>query len=303
MRYSYFLLVLILYLAIIISNSLLIGAIYLDRQFHKPMYFFVCNLCVNGLYGSMGLFPCLLVNILSDTHEISLSVCMLQTYCLHTYGICEFATLAVMAYDRYVSICNPLQYHRIMSSSTVIALISFVWLFSACHITVSIYLTSQVPLCEVHLQKLYCDNFALVKLACNDITLNNVLELISLVFAIVPQVSLIIYSYVRILKISLRLSGGSQVRAINTCTPHIMCLANFSISATFEALQSRFDMSKLPHTFRITASVYFLISAPLLNPIIYGMRSEAIRKIILKILHIGKGANVHPELMKKHTLT
>ncbi|XP_036393562.1 olfactory receptor 4N5-like [Megalops cyprinoides] len=284
LSYFYFLLVLVLYLAIIFSNSILICAIYLDRQFHKPMYCFVCNLCVNGLYGSMGLFPCLLVNILSDKHEISRSSCLMQIFCLHTYGVCEFTNLAVMAYDRYVSICYPLQYSTIMSPFKANAFITFVWLFPFCKSSVTVALTSQLPLCGMYVEKLYCDNFSLVNLACTNTTVNNIYGLISLSLSVVPQLSLIVYSYAKILKISLKASNSSRAKAINTCTPHIISLANFSIACTFEILQSRFDMSKVPRGFRIVVSVYALLFTPLLNPIIYGIRSETVRKSILKIL-------------------
>ncbi|XP_035242014.1 olfactory receptor 1M1-like [Anguilla anguilla] len=290
-QYVYFLFILLLYLFIVMLNILLISTISLDRQLHKPMYFFMVNLGVNGLYGSLGLIPTLLVHVLSGTHEISRPACLVQIFCLHTYGVCEFTTLAVMAYDRYVSICNPLWYDRIMTPLKVFAFVAGVWLFTVGKTSVTVVLTSQLPLCGMHIEKLYCDNFSLVKLACRDTTVNNVYGLVSLFMSVGPQLSLILYSYGKIITISLKASSNSRAKAVHTCTPHLISLANFSIACTFEVLQSRFDMSKVPRTFRLIVSVYFLVFTPLLNPIIYGVRSEVIRKSMLKVLNIKRTTN------------
>ncbi|XP_061072363.1 olfactory receptor 52D1-like [Conger conger] len=283
-------------------NVFLISTVSLDRKLHKPMYFFMVNLGVNGLYGSLGLIPMLLMNILSDTHEISHSACLVQIFCLHTYGVCEYTTLAVMAYDRYVSICNPLWYSRIMSPVKVCTYIAGVWLFTVCKTSATIVLTAQLPLCDVRIHKLYCDNFSLVNLACTDTTLNNIYGLVSLFLSVGPQLSLIVYSYGKIIKISLKASTNSRTKAFQTCTPHLISLANFSIACTFEVLQSRFDMRKVPRTFRLIVSVYFLVFTPLLNPIIYGVRSDIIRGSMLKILHFRRTAHVHPDPIKNHAL-
>ncbi|XP_066556118.1 olfactory receptor 1496-like [Amia ocellicauda] len=276
-RYFYFSVILILYLANIFANSFLIGVIFTDRNLHEPMCYFVCNLAVNELYGSIGLFPSLLLNILSDNHEISRVNCIVQTFCLHTYGSIEFSSLAVMAYDRYESICHPLHYHSIMTPTKVYVFIVLIWLYSFSKFSIVLSLSVRLTLCGNIIEKVYCDNYSLVKLACSDTTINNYYGIFAVFLSIVLPVILILYSYIKMLRICLKASKGSQLKALNTCIPHLVSLVNFSISSIFEIVQSRFNMKHVPTAVRIIISVYFLIIPPLINPIIYGVRITKIR--------------------------
>ncbi|KAM3615655.1 uncharacterized protein V6R79_005708 [Siganus canaliculatus] len=122
-----FLLLLSLYAAIVCSNVLLILVIWSSRSLHEPMYLFLCSLFVNELYGSTGLFPFLLLQILSDVHTVSAPCCFLQIFCIFSYGTVEFMNLAVMSYDRYLAICCPLQYGSRMTPRAVASLIAASW--------------------------------------------------------------------------------------------------------------------------------------------------------------------------------
>ncbi|XP_066556135.1 olfactory receptor 51G2-like [Amia ocellicauda] len=269
-KYLYFMIVLLLFIVIIFLNVVLITVICVERSLHEPMYYFLCSLATNGVYGSIGLFPAVLVNVLSDTHEISRVSCFVQIFILHTYGCGEFTNLAVMAYDRYVSICHPLNYHKMMSTVRVYGLIALTWVFSVGHFFVTITLTVRMQLCRQIMEKIYCVNYSIVKLACEDISALNTYGLISMIYTTFPQLFLIVYSYAKILRVCLKASKESQTKALNTCTSHIITLVNFSFGVFFELIQNRCDMSSVPHAVQIMLSVYFIIFPPLLNPIIYG---------------------------------
>ncbi|XP_036795395.1 olfactory receptor 1500-like [Oncorhynchus mykiss] len=133
LKYLYFSIFLILYIAIVAENVIIIGVIYTEKTLHQPMYFLVCNLAVNGLYGSTALLPALLKNLASHPSEISLASCRTQIYCIHTYAIVEFTILGVMSYDRYVAICHPLRYHTIMSLTKVVPQLVMI-LYSYAHV-------------------------------------------------------------------------------------------------------------------------------------------------------------------------
>nr|XP_054599245.1 olfactory receptor 4D9-like [Nothobranchius furzeri] len=105
-----------------------ISAICVNRTLHEPMYMFLCSLFVNELYGSTGLFPFLLIQLLSDVHTISAPLYFLQVCGLHTYLTVEFNNLAIMSYDRYLSICHPLQYNTLMTVKKVAVLVAAAWL-------------------------------------------------------------------------------------------------------------------------------------------------------------------------------
>ncbi|XP_066556124.1 olfactory receptor 6N1-like [Amia ocellicauda] len=284
LQYLYFIIILLVYMLTVAANTVIICVICVESSLHEPMYMFLCSLQVNGLYGSTALCPALLVNILSESHEISHTACLIQIYCLHTYCMCEYMALAVMGYDRYVSICHPFHYSTIMSSSRVYKLIALTWLVPLVIFTVMIVVTSRLPLCKRTIEKVYCANYSVVKLACIDVTINNIMGSILNTVYIFPLALLILYSYVHILRVCLKLSAASRSKALNTCVPHLVTVINFFVSTLFELFQSRFDMEYVPLVIRVLLSVYFLILPPLLNPIIYGLRSQKLKEKTKKLL-------------------
>uniref|UniRef100_A0A672Z9G2 G-protein coupled receptors family 1 profile domain-containing protein n=1 Tax=Sphaeramia orbicularis TaxID=375764 RepID=A0A672Z9G2_9TELE len=200
LKYLYFVITLCLYVFIILSNVFLIVLICVNRSLHEPMYLFLCSLFVNELCGRTGLFPFLLFQILKDTHS--------------------FFTLGVMSYDRYVAICHPLQYNTGMTSACVAVLTAFVWFYSVLPTIVMMSLSVPLRLCGNVIDKVYCINFSIVKLACSDTTVNNIYGLTYLFTVILALILLIVYSYMRILKVS-----------VSTCTPHLASLLSFSFGA------------------------------------------------------------------------
>ncbi|XP_062407956.1 olfactory receptor 2G3-like [Sardina pilchardus] len=115
----YFFLVFVLYILIIIANLTLIFIVTADKTLHEPMYIFICNLCANGLYGTVGFYPKFLLDLQSDIHMISYSWCLIQTFVIYSSALCEITVLTVMSYDRFVAICRPLQYHSILTPHAV----------------------------------------------------------------------------------------------------------------------------------------------------------------------------------------
>ncbi|KAF3834503.1 hypothetical protein F7725_027061 [Dissostichus mawsoni] len=286
-KYLFFMIVMCLYVCIIGANVLLIVVICVNRSLHEPMYLFLCSLFVNELYGSTGLFPFLLVQILSDIRTVSAPLCFLQIYSLHTYVCVEFINLAVMSYDRYLAICYPLQYNTRMTSKKVSMLITMTWLLPFIAIWILISLSLSLQLCGNIINKVYCDNYSIVKLACSDTTVNNVYGLIFTFFMIMFPVSLIMYSYMRILRVCFSGCKQSRQKALSTCTPHLASLINFSFGAFFEVSQSRFNMSGVPNMLRIFLSLYALTCQPLFSPMMYGLNMSKIYILCKNLLLAG----------------
>ncbi|XP_041795888.1 olfactory receptor 4D1-like [Chelmon rostratus] len=282
-----FMIVMSVYILIVCTNLLLIVVICMNRSLHEPMYLFLCSLFVNELYGSTGLFPFILLQILSDVHTVSASCCFLQIYCVHFYGSVEIFSLAVMSYDRYVAICHPLQYNTRMTHRKVAGLSVFVWLYSMLSTLAMMSLSVPLQLCGNFIHKVYCDNYSIVKLACYDTTVNNIYGLVYIFTVIFGLIILIIYTYIRILKVCFSGSKQTRQKAVSTCTPHLASLLNFSFGCFFEIVQSRFDMSSSPIVLRIFLSIYWLACQPLFNPVMYGLNLTKIR-IIIKSLGFGK---------------
>ncbi|XP_027901137.1 olfactory receptor 11A1-like [Xiphophorus couchianus] len=283
LAYLYFTAVLLLYILIIVSNVLLIAVICVNQSLHEPMYMFLCSLFVNELYGSSGLFPFLLVQILSHLHSVAAPFCLLQVFIVHSYGAVEFLNLAVMSYDRYLAICYPLQYNTRMTPTKIAALIAVSWLYPFVAMS---FMMSLVPvkLCRNQINKVYCDMHSLVKLACSDAALTNIYGLIATFSTIFISLLLILYSYIKILAVCFSGSKQTRQKAVNTCTPHLASILNFSCGGSFEISQSRFDMSFLPNVLRIFLSLYFLTAQPLFNPLMYGLKMSKIRNICKSLI-------------------
>ncbi|XP_045898953.1 olfactory receptor 11A1-like [Micropterus dolomieu] len=284
LKYLYFMIVMSLYMLIVCVNLLLIVVICMNRSLHEPMYLFLCSLFVNELYGSTGLFPFLLLQILSDIHTVSAPFCFLQIFCVYSYGSVEFLNLAIMSYDRYLAICYPLQYNTRMTSKKIALLIAVTWLFPFLAIAVLIALSAPLKLCGNIINKVYCGNYSIVKLACSDTTVNNIYGLISTVISVIVPLILILFSYMKILKVCFSGSKQTRQKAVSTCTPHLVSLLNFSFGSCFQILQSRFDMSTVPSVSGILLSLYFLTCQPLFTPILYGLKMSKIRNICKHLL-------------------
>ncbi|KAM9319754.1 olfactory receptor 6K3-like [Gastrophryne carolinensis] len=277
-RYLYATIVLSSYLLILSLSGVVIStSSLLYKNKNEPLYIFVCVLCFNGVYGSSAFYPSLFVNLLQKTQTISHIGCLVQAVFLHSYGGNEYTILTVMAYDRYLFICNPLRYHNIMTSSTVLQLISGAYIFSYVCNGTAILLTSRLPLCSSGILKIYCDNYSMVRLSCVATTVNDIFGVVTIIAMTVPTSLLVFYSYVLILKVCMKFSRDVRGKALQTCSPHLIVFTNFVIGTLFELLFYRFNTTKLPYELRVIMSLQFIVVSPILNPLIYGMKVKEIK--------------------------
>ncbi|XP_066499383.1 olfactory receptor 4E1-like [Hoplias malabaricus] len=280
-KHIYFAFGLVFYVVTLFVNLTLVITIILDKTLHEPMYLFICNLFVNGICGASSFYPKILADLLSDTNVISYAGCLAQICMIYCYIFCEFTCLTVMAFDRYVAICNPLEYHYIMTHQKVVNLLVFIWLFSVLEISVATALTVQLPLCGNDIDKLYCFNWDVVKLSCIDVTVQNVYGYI-VIFCHAFQAVFIIFSYYHIIRASLK-STTEMVKFMQTCLPHLITLINFTISILFDVLCARYGRGPELQAMRNILGMEFLVVPPLLNPIIYGLKMTLIRRQFVKM--------------------
>ncbi|XP_067110294.1 olfactory receptor 2K2-like [Osmerus mordax] len=274
-RATFFSLTLLCYCAIILVNVALILTIILDENLHEPMYIFLCNLCISGLFGTTGFYPKFLLDLLSDLQVISNAGCLTQSFVIYCSACADVVILAVMAYDRYVAICTPLEYHSVMTKQRVTVLVYYPWLSIFCLFSVGIVITSRLRLCGSHIEKLYCTNWSIVKLSCSSITANNIIGYIAILFY-VAHIILIVCSYVYLIRTCLK-SIEDRGKFMQTCMPHLLSLLNVAVALLFELMYSRFGSSDLSQSFQNFMAVQFLIFPPILNPLIYGLQLTQIR--------------------------
>ncbi|XP_076832094.1 olfactory receptor 1-like [Brachyhypopomus gauderio] len=291
-KHIYFAISLVVYITTLFVNLMLVIIVILDKTLHEPMYLFICNLYINGIGGASAFYPKILADLFSDIHVISYTGCLTQMCAIYWYLFCEFTSLTIMAYDRYLAICKPLEYHSIMTHQMVVKLLVCTWLFTFLETSVGAALTSRLTLCGNEIDKLYCFNWDVVKLSCTDITLDNFYGYI-LIFSHACQSGFIIISYVHIVNASLR-SKTEQVKFMQTCLPHLITLTNFYVSLLLDVLCARYGRGERLQALRNILGIEFLVVPPLLNPIIYGIRMTQIRSRFVKIYNqkikaVGQG--------------
>ncbi|KAJ0062117.1 hypothetical protein NL108_015698, partial [Boleophthalmus pectinirostris] len=282
-RFELFVLFLTLYIFTITLNILLITVISKNKSLHQPMNIFSCLLSANEIYGSTALLPAIMILLLSDTFEVAVQWCMTQVYFLHTYAGAEFCILAVMGYDRYAAICHPLHYHSIMSNSRLSKLIALTLLYPCIIFLMYYSLTLQLTFCGNVIPKLYCVNMELVRNACSNVTHISIVGLCLIFFYVVPQVLMLTFSYIQILRVCQKLTRKSQRKALKTCVPHLVSIVNYTVGSLYEILQTRFNMSYLSLEARIFLSLYFIVIPAITNPVLYGMGTQLVRIQILKL--------------------
>ncbi|XP_061072361.1 olfactory receptor 52K1-like [Conger conger] len=279
----FFTFTLMVYILQVFSNVFLMLVIYFESSLHKPMYIFLFNLALNGLIGSSAIWPKIMENLLSDSQMGSFTACLVQVLFVNFYATSAYTTLTAMAYDRYVSICKPLQYHTIMTPGkvkTLLTVANIVPLFCA---SVQVYLTSRLPVCRFSIHKLFCDNLTLVNLSCVKSTLVNLHGAFVTTILVVFPFIIVLLSYAKILTVSLKASKDAQRKAFSTCSPHLITFINFSLAIFFSVIYNRINVH-LPGDINILMSVHLILTPPLLNPIIYGIRTKEIRKCVSKLL-------------------
>ncbi|XP_076603430.1 olfactory receptor 52D1-like [Chaetodon auriga] len=284
LRVALFFLTLLFYSLILLVNISLVAIIILDKGLHEPMYILLCTFCMNGLYGTTGFYPKFLWDLLSPAHVISYSGCLIQALVMYSFACSDLSILAVMAYDRYVAICQPLQYHSIMSKQRLMKLVCFSWMTPFCIIATNIFLTSRLKLCSPYIARLFCVNWIIVKLACfpAETTVNGVVAYLTIIIYVFHSF-FIIWSYMYVVKTCVD-SIENRMKFMQTCVPHLTCLLIFLVTIVFDVMNMRFGLKGLPQTVQNFVAMEFLVIPPITNPLIYGFKLTKIRNRILGVL-------------------
>ncbi|XP_037542247.1 olfactory receptor 1496-like [Nematolebias whitei] len=283
-RPTIFFLTLLSYCLIILINVFLIVIIITDNALHEPMYILLCAFCMNGLYGTAGFYPKFLWDLLSPVHSISYSGCLFQSHVILSYGCCELSILAFMAYDRYLAICQPLEYHTLMSKQRVIKFVCIFWLTPVCIMTVNILLTYRLKLCSSYINRLICVNWSIVALACfpNETFMNGLFAYITMIIYVFHGV-FIVWSYIYIVKRCAK-SMENRAKFMQTCVPHLVSLIIFVVTLLIDSVNLRLAEKGIPKAVQNFVAIEFLIIPPMLNPLIYGFKCTKVRSRIIRFV-------------------
>ncbi|XP_026150790.1 olfactory receptor 11A1-like [Mastacembelus armatus] len=280
-RYLYFMVVLIVYILIICSNGTIVYLIWKHRDLHEPMYIFIAALLLNSVLLSTNIYPKLLIDFLSEQQITFYQACLVQYFMFYALAASEFLLLTAMSYDRYVSICKPLQYPTIMTKRTISVFLALSWLVPACEMAGLTTLSANQKLCSFTLKVIFCNN-SIYKLFCVTSKAISIYGVLILVNVELLPVLFILFTYTRILIICYHSSGEVRRKAAQTCLPHLMVLFNYFFLISYEVITVRLE-TDFPKTARLVMTLQLVVYNPLFNPIIYGLKMKEIYKHLKKL--------------------
>ncbi|XP_008688391.2 olfactory receptor 6M1-like [Ursus americanus] len=273
-----FVILLLVYMLTITGNIVIISLIWTDNRLQTPMYFFLSNLSFLDILFTTTITPKLLTCLLEEKKTISFAGCITQIYFYFFLGTVEFLLLAVMSFDRYVAICNPLRYTIIMNSRVCLLLVLGCWVGAFLSVLCPTIVVSRLPFCTEEISHFFCDIAPLLQVACIDthfieminFLLSSLVLLTSLVFTIV--------SYAYIISTILRIpSAQGRRKAFSTCASHITVVSIAYGSNIF--MYMRPSQSHSLEFDKVTA-VFTTMVTPLLNPFIYSLRNEKVKEVL-----------------------
>ncbi|XP_026150816.1 olfactory receptor 6N2-like [Mastacembelus armatus] len=280
-RYVYFLIMFTAYLLIICFNSTIVCLIWIHKNLHEPMYIFIAALLLNSVLFSTNIYPKLLIDVLSEKQIISYSACLFQYFIFYSLGNAEFLLLTAMSYDRYVSICKPLQYPTIMNKTSVSIFLVLAWFLAACHVVVPTILSAETKLCNFTLKGIFCNN-AIYGLHCVRTIVISVYGLVALVDLVILPFLFIAFTYTKIFIIAYRSGREVRRKAAETCLPHLMVLISISCLSVYDIVIARVE-SSFPKTARLIMTLQIVLYHPLFNPLIYGLKMKEISKHLKRL--------------------
>ncbi|NXL51123.1 O1019 protein, partial [Podilymbus podiceps] len=278
-----FVIFLLIYITTLVGNLGMIVLIKTNSQLHVPMYFFLSHLSFLDICYSSSIMPKFLSGLLAERNIISFNGCITQFFFFAVFGTTEAILLAVMAYDRYMAIREPLHYLAAMSHGVCVQLVVGSYVAGSLNALVHTSALLQLSFCGPNLiNHFYCEIPPLLLLSCSDTWLNKMMMATCVGFIITTSVLAIVFSYAFILLTTWSIrSVGGRYKAFSTCTSHLMAVALFYGSVAFlyfQPFSRHADQGK-------TASIFYTMVIPMLNPFIYSLRNKEVRSILRKAMN------------------
>ncbi|XP_030077238.1 olfactory receptor 1019-like [Microcaecilia unicolor] len=282
LQIPFFVLFLLVYIITLLGNIGIILITRLDSRLQTPMYFFLLHLSILDICYSSGITPIALQTFLVEKKTISFLGCAVQLYYFLYFATAELYLLAVMAYDRYVAICNPLLYPVIMSRRLCIQLLSAAHMGGFCTGIIHTVCTFHLSYCESNvINHFFCDIPPLLVLSCTETSINELVLFIVAGFNTIATFTAILISYIFILSSILRIrSAEGRYKAFNTCGSHFTAVLIFYGTLFFTYLRPASSYSMEQDR---VVSVFYAVLIPMLNPLIYSLRNKEVKAALMKV--------------------
>uniref|UniRef100_A0A6J0SD41 Olfactory receptor 14A16-like n=1 Tax=Pogona vitticeps TaxID=103695 RepID=A0A6J0SD41_9SAUR len=273
---------LILYLMAVTGNLFIIVAIIVDNHLHIPMYFLLLTLALIDLGFISVIVPKSMAVSLMDDRSITYSGCVAQVFLYIFFAPLDFIVLTIMAHDRHIAICYPLEYERIMHKGTCLEMVAKGWIVSIFYAILHTGGTFANSFCSNSIHQIFCEIPHLLRLSCSEIYLVEVGFLALSCGVTLACFIFIIVTYMKIFRTVLRIpSVHGQKKALSTCIPHLTVVSLYVLTGVFAHVLPPSDASSVLHA---ASAVMYSIIPPTLNPFIYSMRNKEIKAALWKLL-------------------
>ncbi|XP_078503226.1 olfactory receptor 5V1-like [Lissotriton helveticus] len=282
---TFFTLFLLIYLMALLGNIVIITIIGSDAHLHTPMYFFLGNLATLDICCTTSIIPKMLETLMSETKSISYSSCLTQLYFCSAFLGTELLILALMAFDRYVAICNPLRYTNIMSMEFCLTTVIAIWVSSLVVSFVHTILITRLSFCErIELDHFFCEIPPVLKVSSSNTLINDIVILAADVFYGMFCFLLIILSYIYILRSVFKMpSAANKRKAFATCSSHLMVVTLFYGGIIYTYVRPTLNVTGEKDK---VASVAYAVVSPVMNPIIYSLRNNEVKGALAKMMQL-----------------
>ncbi|NWJ03809.1 OR6S1 protein, partial [Crypturellus undulatus] len=273
----FFVVFLLAYLVTVLGNTLVIVLVYTDCHLHSPMYYFLSNLSFIEISMTSSVVPKMLANFLSEKKTISFAGCFSQFYFYFSLAATEFILLAIMSYDRYVAICNPLRYPTIMTQRVCGQLLLGAWVGGVVLILPLAVLKAKLPYCGPNIiDHYFCDSAPLLHLACTDIWVAELRDFVVSMLLLLGSLALTVFSYTWIILTIVRIpSTQGRQKTFATCASHFTVVSlGFGISIFIYVRPSQMNPGHLNKILSVLSSIV----TPLLNPFIFSLRNQQMKE-------------------------
>ncbi|KAG8455756.1 hypothetical protein GDO86_001808 [Hymenochirus boettgeri] len=282
-RIPLFIFFLMIYITIVISNCLIIYLVLSSSCLHSPMYYFLCSLSFCEIIFTTNLKPVLLISLLKGGASMHLTNCIVQWYICASLAATECFLLAVMSYDRYIAICNPLHYHFTMTLKKCLQLVTYSWIGGFTCLLATLVLIFHLDFCGPQvIDHYFCDFSPLLELSCSDYYFVKT-ETIFFCFSVtIFPLTFVIGTYVCIILAILKIpSSIGRQKTFSTCSSHLSIVCTY-----YGTLISLYVVPRrgLSSTNNKILSLIYTVVTPLFNPIIYSLRNREIRTSLHRLL-------------------
>uniref|UniRef100_A0A8C6XCA8 G-protein coupled receptors family 1 profile domain-containing protein n=1 Tax=Naja naja TaxID=35670 RepID=A0A8C6XCA8_NAJNA len=273
----------LIYLVTVVGNALIIVLICIDHRLQTPMYFFLSNLSAIEVFMTTSVMPKMLANLLSERKTISFAGCFTQSYFYFFMGSTEFILFAAMSFDRYMAICYPLRYPILVTRKVCVKIVIGSWIGGFFSVFLSTVLKARLTYCRHNvINHFFCDSAPLLHLACQDITMIELVDFLVSLILLLGSLSFTATSYIYIISTIVKIpSAEGRKKAFGTCASHFTVVSmGYGISIFVYVRPSQSDSMSLNKALAIFSGIL----TPFLNPFIFSLRNEQMKEGLKDVL-------------------